>query len=45
MRNSSERSEVALVIANSDGSKERPVAVRKRENGFTFAGAEERDQR
>ncbi len=36
MRNSNERAEVALIIANSDGSNERPIAVRKRDNGFTF---------
>jgi Tol biopolymer transport system component len=36
MRNSNERAEVALILANSDGSNERPVAVRSRDNGFTF---------
>jgi eukaryotic-like serine/threonine-protein kinase len=36
MRNSNERAEVTLIIANSDGSNERPLAVRKRDNGFTF---------
>ncbi len=36
MRNSNERAEVALMIANSDGSNERAVAVRKRDDGFTF---------
>ncbi len=36
MRNSNERAEVALIIANSDGSNERPIAMRKRDNGFTF---------
>jgi Tol biopolymer transport system component len=36
MRNSNQRAEVALIIANSDGSNERPVAVRKRDKGFTF---------
>jgi len=36
MRNSNERAEVALMTADSDGSNERTVAVRKRESGFTF---------
>lgn len=36
MRNSNERAEVALIIANSDGSNERSVAVRRRDSGFTF---------
>src|SRR5258708_7081212 len=36
MRNSNGRAEVALIIANSAGSNERPIAGRKRDNGFTF---------
>jgi len=36
MRNSNERSEVALIVANSDGSNERPICVHNREDGFTF---------
>jgi len=36
MRNSNQRVEAALMIADSDGTNERAVAVRKRENGFTF---------
>lgn len=36
MRNSNERSEVALIVANSDGSNERPISVHNREDGFTF---------
>src|SRR6266851_2206368 len=36
MRNSNKRAEAALIAADSDGANERTVAVRKRENGFTF---------
>jgi Tol biopolymer transport system component len=36
MRNSNQRVEVALIAADSDGTNERTVAVRKRESGFTF---------
>src|SRR6266436_620380 len=36
MRNSNKRAEAALIAADSDGTSERTVAVRKRENGFTF---------
>ncbi len=36
MRNSNERAEVVLMIANSDGSEQRTVSVRNRDNGFTF---------
>jgi Tol biopolymer transport system component len=36
VRNSNERKEVALIIADSDGTKERPLAVRKRVNDFAF---------
>jgi Tol biopolymer transport system component len=36
MRNSNKRVEVALIAADSDGTNERTVAVRKRESGFTF---------
>ena len=33
---SNQRVEAALMVADSDGTNERAVAVRKRENGFTF---------
>jgi len=36
MRNSNQRVEAALMTADSDGTNERTVAVRKRESGFTF---------
>ena len=36
MRNSNERAEVALMAANSDGTEEKTVVVRKRDSGFTF---------
>src|ERR1700674_36000 len=36
MRNSNQRVEAALMTADSEGTNERKVAVRKRENGFTF---------
>lgn len=36
IRNSNQRVEAALMVADSDGTNERTLAVRKRESGFTF---------
>ena len=36
MRNSNERGEVALTVADSDGLNERVLALRKQDSGFTF---------
>lgn len=38
MRNSNQRAEVALMTADSDGSNEKALTVRKRGNSFTFQG-------